>query len=104
MSLILISVSCSTPPRLTPADTDVRLAPVEARAVRSSCELAETRCSRCHTLDRVVLHEPASPRGWQDEVARMRRIAGSTISRTDGDSIVRCLVYRSFGPAGLSAL
>jgi hypothetical protein len=108
MPLIVISMSCQSigapPPKLAPDDVDVRLSTADARTMRASCALAENRCSRCHTLDRIVLHEAASPRHWQEQVARMRRIAGSTISRHDGDSIVRCLVYRSFGSAGLATL
>lgn len=69
-----------------------------------ACALAEERCSRCHTLERVAHAEIASPAHWQDEVARMRRFAGSAISRRDGDVIARCLVYRSFGAAGLDSL
>ncbi|HUQ02706.1 MAG TPA: hypothetical protein VM261_09440 [Kofleriaceae bacterium] len=109
MSLIVSSMSCQNvvgapPPTLALDDHDTRVSSEEARALRSSCELAQARCSRCHTLDRVVLHEAASPRHWQDQVQRMRRIAGSTISRPDGAAITRCLVYRSFGPDGLEAL
>jgi len=72
--------------------------------VRAGCALAEERCSRCHTLERVVLAPIGSPAQWQEQVARMRRMAGSAISPRDGDAIVHCLVYRSFGPAGLAAL
>jgi hypothetical protein len=109
MSLIVTSISCQnaggTPPStLALDDADARLSPDEARTLRASCELAEVRCSRCHTLDRVVLHRAASPRHWQDQVQRMRRNAGSTITRSDGAAITRCLVYRSFGPDGLAAL
>ena len=69
-----------------------------------ACALAEERCSRCHTLERVAHAEVVSPSHWQDQIARMRRMSGSAISRRDGDDIARCLVYRSFGPAGLDAL
>lgn len=72
--------------------------------LQRACALAEERCSRCHTLERVAHAEIASPAHWQDQVARMRRIAGSGISRRDGDDISRCLVYRSFGPPGLDAM
>jgi hypothetical protein len=69
-----------------------------------ACQLAEDRCSRCHTLERVTHAEVYTPSQWQDQVARMRRMAGSAISRRDGDAITRCLVYRSFGPSGLDTL
>jgi hypothetical protein len=109
MSLIVTSMSCQSvvgapPPTLVLDDVDARLSPGEARALRSSCELAQVRCARCHTLDRIVLHRAASPGHWEDQVQRMRRVAGSTISRQDGAAITRCLVYRSFGPDGLAAL
>lgn len=72
--------------------------------LQRACALAEDRCSRCHTLERVAHAEIASPAHWQDQIARMRRLAGSAISRRDGDDISRCLVYRSFGAAGLDSL
>ncbi len=91
-----------SPPRLLPDDH--ALAPAASVELRAACALAEHRCSRCHPIDRVLLVDVATPRQWQDQVTRMRRLAGSSISPGDGDAIVRCLVYRSFGPAGLAAL
>jgi hypothetical protein len=106
MALIATSVSCQAvsapPPRLYRDDPGV--VGTDTVAMRSACALAENRCSRCHTLDRVVLVEMPSPLAWQDQVTRMRRLSGSAISRADGDAIVRCLVYRSFGSAGLASL
>jgi hypothetical protein len=75
--------------------------------VRAACELTVHRCSRCHTLDRVI-HAPASaPDYWRVYVRRMRLTPGSGIRPDEEPPILRCLLYRSFGAstpetAGLS--
>jgi hypothetical protein len=66
-------------------------------ALRAPCALAQHKCSRCHSIDRVLVAQVTRPRQWETYVSRMRRMSSSGISETDGDQIVRCLVYRSFG-------
>ena len=51
----------------------------------------------------LVIH-PTEPVQWQQTISRMRRMRGSGISQPDGDAILRCLVYRSFGAGGLQSL
>jgi len=65
--------------------------------IRAACDLAQTKCTRCHTTDRIRTAHVTSPSQWKAYVTRMRRNPGSGIDPADGDTIVRCLVYRSFG-------
>ena len=44
------------------------------------------------------------PEEWTRYVERMRRMPSSAIARHESPAIVRCLVYWSFGAAGLEAL
>jgi hypothetical protein len=66
--------------------------------IRADCELTADRCSRCHTLDRVVTAPATDPEYWRIYVHRMRLNPGSGISPDEEDPILHCLVYRSFGP------
>jgi hypothetical protein len=72
--------------------------------LRRACRLVLRKCTRCHTLDRVLVMRPENPGNWQQLVATMRRMSGSAIGPTDQRDITRCLVYRSFGEPGLQAL
>ena len=69
--------------------------------IRADCELAATRCSRCHTLDRVVDAPATDPQYWRIYVRRMRLNPGSGISPDEEDPILHCLLYRSFGTTSL---
>ncbi len=73
-------------------------------ALRIDCAIAERRCSRCHPLDRITNTRVASPAGWQSHVRRMRLTPGSGIPSYEEPGIVRCLVFRTFGPLGLQRL
>jgi hypothetical protein len=79
------------PPSLLPDDTT---APEE---IREACSLTSRKCTRCHTIDRVLVAPVATPRQWEIHVERMRRMPSSGISESDAVVIVRCLVHRSFG-------
>jgi hypothetical protein len=74
------------------------------REIVAACELAEARCSRCHVIDRVTHAQIASPQQWQYYVHRMRLQPASAISDAEEPTLVRCLVYVSFGEAGLQRL
>lgn len=107
MSILLTFTGIATAAACQPAGSRPRLVLDDAGAplaLHRACSLAEERCSRCHTLERVAHAEVATPAQWQEQVERMRRMAGSAISPRDGAAITDCLVYRSFGPAGLDSL
>jgi hypothetical protein len=91
---LLAATACgAAPPGLVGPDTPV--------ALRPSCQLAELRCSRCHSLDRVLVARVETPQHWVSYVERMRRQPSSGISPKEARSIVRCLVARSFGEAAV---
>jgi hypothetical protein len=93
----MTAIACSASPgraRLT--------APAGASPeIEDACRLAAVRCSRCHPIDRVLFARVERPLHWEWYVARMRRQPSSGISEDEARTIVRCLVTRSFGPAGL---
>ncbi|MFN0249694.1 MAG: hypothetical protein ACKV2T_22625 [Kofleriaceae bacterium] len=79
--------------------------PKDAAAMTTAdCKLASVRCSRCHTLDRLRMVDPQTPDVWRSYVRRMRLVPASGIAPYEEPAIVRCLVVRSFGPAGLARL
>jgi hypothetical protein len=94
-ALLLVSMSCwlhrPSPPRLLGDDA---AAPPD---VRDACAVTERKCSRCHTIDRVIVAQVTSPRHWETYISRMRRMSASGISEADGRTVLRCLVFRSFG-------
>jgi hypothetical protein len=75
--------------------------PVE---VRLGCALAETRCTRCHTVDRILSSSLSSVEHWRSYVHRMRLQPQSGILPDEELPILRCLAYRSFGRAGLDSV
>lgn len=73
-------------------------------AIEEACQITARRCTACHDIDRVLAIHPTEPVQWQQTISRMRRMRGSGISQPDGDAILRCLVFRSFGTGGLRTL
>ncbi len=55
--------------------------------------LFESRCTKCHSLDRT--NRSDTPEGWRAIVNRMRAKPGSAISEQDAEIISRYLVERS---------
>ncbi len=88
------------------ARLDARLDPGDAAGPRArlDCEVTTRRCSRCHSLDRVIATRVTDPTAWRSYVQRMRLVPGSGIRPSEEPAIVQCLVRRSFGPAGLARL
>lgn len=101
---IAVALACGPPPRSSPVDRLMAGVSPPQRAIEESCRLTAVRCTACHDIDRVLAVRPAEPLQWEQTIARMRRMRGSGISRPDGDAILRCLVYRSFGARGLRDL
>ena len=82
----------------SPFERDTRLALPDGAPVqiRLGCALAEDRCTRCHTIDRILHAHPESPAYWHRYVHRMRLQPQSGILPDEEAPIARCLVYRSF--------
>jgi hypothetical protein len=93
----MAAFACSAPS----ASTRLAAPPGASPEIESACRLAAARCTRCHTVDRVLFAKVESPRHWEWYVTRMRRQPQSGITEEEGSTIVRCLVARSFGTAAL---
>ena len=94
MLLLSMLAACLPGPALGQLLPDQERAPVR---IRESCTIAATKCTRCHSIDRVLVAQVQSPHQWETYVGRMRRMTASGISEADAPRIVECLVYRSFG-------
>ncbi|MFT3698421.1 MAG: hypothetical protein QM831_35080 [Kofleriaceae bacterium] len=68
--------------------------------IASACELASHRCSRCHSLDRILRARITEPREWQGYVHKMRLMPSSGIPPEEEPTITSCLVYRTRGIEG----
>lgn len=97
-----LAAACAFPP--TPIELLLPEPELADPALRDACAVTATKCTTCHTLERVVVLRVASPRDWRPVVERMRLMRSSGISVADADVILHCLVVRSFGPHGLSEL
>lgn len=72
-------------------------------SVQAACQLVSRRCSRCHSLDRVLQAHVDAPQ-WPDYVHRMRLMPGSGIPPAEEEILVHCLVYRSPTDSGVAML
>ena len=91
--LVLLPVACGI---LLPQKATLLPDPASAPpAIREACALAEQKCTRCHTLGRVLSFRTND---WGQVVARMRRQTASTITDADEPVILTCLEYRSSQP------
>lgn len=84
--LLLIVMGCA--PHVT-VTVEPEVAPA---SIVAACQLAQVRCSRCHTVDRIV---HAHVTDWLPQVRRMRLMPGSAIPPREEPDIVRCLVFRN---------
>ena len=89
-------VSCTTPasPRLRASGDglDVRSLPEDNRA---DYELFAQRCSKCHSLARVLDNGHIEDRFWEHYVDRMRHQPASGIAPEEVPSILRFLHFYS---------
>ncbi len=72
--------------------------------VKEGCQIAQHKCTRCHTVERLLTASPATPEAWRRYVRRMRLMPGASIPGAEEPKIVQCLVYRAFGAKGLEIL
>ena len=59
-----------------------------------ACAVTEQKCTRCHTLGRVLAVDANTREQWEPIVLRMRRMASSGISREDAEVVLTCLTSR----------
>jgi hypothetical protein len=100
MSVLALAACAGAGERIPVDDSPAAISP----ELRAACELASRRCSHCHSLDRVLAARFDRPGRWRGQVDRMRRMPQSRIPPRETPAIVRCLVFWSFGDAGLRAL
>ena len=62
--------------------------------VRQACALTEIKCTRCHTLGRILAADATTREQWEPIVLRMHRMASSGITSHDTDAILTCLSSR----------
>jgi hypothetical protein len=74
------------------------------RDVVEACHLARSRCSRCHSVDRILTHSAYTPIEWETLVQRMRVMTGSSIHENEESALVRCFVFKTSGNAGLARM
>ncbi len=101
IAVIALATACATTdgnPLMTPQSEPPPAGIVDA------CELASHRCSRCHSLDRILRSRLVEPNDWRNYVHRMRLMPGSAIPPDEESTLVRCLVFRVGGRAGLEKL
>jgi ferredoxin-NADP reductase/cytochrome c2 len=101
-SLSFVLVALTAGPYLLRKATvkEISLAAVNMGSNQIDLEAARTltdkKCSKCHNLDRVASARK-DERGWLATINRMRTLPGSTISETDGVTILAYLVTQN-GP------
>jgi hypothetical protein len=75
-----------------------------SKVVQEGCQLAQQKCTRCHTIERLLATSPSDAHVWRRYVRRMRLMPSASIQVSEEPKIVQCLVYRDFGIEGLAAL
>lgn len=67
--------------------------------IQQACAVADEKCARCHTIDRIVMLRGAGERRWQMTIDQMRLKPSSSISSSDAAVIFRCLRFLDEGCA-----
>jgi cytochrome c5 len=62
--------------------------------LREACAFTERKCTRCHTIGRVLASDSHTRADWEPLVTRMRQMASSGITKTDAEVVLRCLESR----------
>ncbi len=101
-SVFASTLGCQSRPGLLAAAAAGKGAP--PTDIAEACRLADTRCSRCHPIDRVLRADIDTPELWQVYVRRMRLQPGSAIALSEEPALVRCMVYITIGPEAARSL
>ena len=92
LSLMLALAACGESiPRGSLVDNPATATP----ELQAACALTEHRCTRCHTIGRVLSYEAVTREQWEPIVHRMRQMASSGITRADAETVLDCLSSRS---------
>lgn len=91
-SLILALAACGESiPRGSLVDNPSTATP----ELQAACALTQHKCTRCHTIGRVLADEAVTRDEWEPIVHRMRQMASSGITRADAEVVLDCLSARS---------
>jgi ferredoxin-NADP reductase len=97
--LAFVLIASTTGPYLARASKfeQVSIDPANAPVtidMNQASDLMQKRCSKCHTLDRVV-GARKDAQGWLTTVNRMREMPSAAISQADAQAILSYLAYQS---------
>jgi hypothetical protein len=63
-------------------------------ALRDACTFTEQKCTRCHTIGRVIAWDARTREQWEPIVTRMRQMVSSGITKEDAQVVLDCLGQR----------
>ena len=66
--------------------------------LRDACSFTEQKCTRCHTIGRVIAWDAHTRAQWEPLVTRMRQMASSGITKADAEVVLNCLGSRDAPP------
>jgi hypothetical protein len=66
--------------------------------LREACALTEQKCTRCHTIGRVLAWDARTREQWEPTVTRMRQMVSSGITKEDAEVVLDCLGQRDTSP------
>jgi hypothetical protein len=93
LTLVLLLAACGEQmPRIALVPDNGHTIPYE---IKEACVLTEQRCTRCHTIGRVLASLEADRHDWPRLVGRMRRMPSSELGEDEAKTIVTCLDYRN---------
>jgi hypothetical protein len=101
--VLMLAIASCAPPRTAEATLHTDSAHDQAQ-LREACSVTARVCTRCHDFARVTLVRFDRPERWQLLVSRMRYMQSSGITEEEAHQATECLVFRSFGQAGLDQL
>jgi hypothetical protein len=67
-------------------------------ALRDACAFTEQKCTRCHTIGRVIAWDAQTRAQWEPIVTRMRQMVSSGITKADAEVVLDCLGQRDAPP------
>ncbi len=66
--------------------------------LREACAFTEQKCTRCHTIGRVIAWDAHTREQWEPTVTRMRQMVSSGITKEDASIVLDCLGQRDAPP------
>ena len=102
--LLMLALASCAPPRTAESSLGTDPSAIDHAHLQEACNVTGRVCTRCHDFARVTLVKFDRPERWQLLVSRMRYMQSSGITDEEARKATECLVYKSFGQAGLEEL